>query len=261
MVEDKKFRIAEIFGPTVQGEGRQVGLPCHFVRFGGCDYRCRWCDSPQAVLPDLVAQLPQMNAAEILQAVKNLTKGPKWVVLSGGNPALFDLALVTAMLQDAGYSVMVETQGSRYNSWLQHADEICVSPKPPSAGGFTTPSALLGFLNGFSVPLVLSQLIYLKIVIFTDRDYRYAQEIHKLFPELKMWLSVGTPADIQPTVGDPNPKKFAQAPPHLLKAHVQGRVCQSFMSLAEKVARDPEMNDVAVLPQLHVLAWGTERGH
>jgi 7-carboxy-7-deazaguanine synthase len=43
------IRISEIFGPTIQGEGVLIGLPTVFVRTGGCDYRCSWCDSLHAV--------------------------------------------------------------------------------------------------------------------------------------------------------------------------------------------------------------------
>ncbi|RWD90497.1 MAG: 7-carboxy-7-deazaguanine synthase QueE, partial [Mesorhizobium sp.] len=46
------IRISEIFGPTVQGEGPLIGRPTVFVRTGGCDYRCRWCDTLYAVLPE-----------------------------------------------------------------------------------------------------------------------------------------------------------------------------------------------------------------
>ncbi|TIU92326.1 MAG: 7-carboxy-7-deazaguanine synthase QueE, partial [Mesorhizobium sp.] len=43
------IRVSEIFGPTIQGEGMLIGLPTVFVRTGGCDYRCSWCDSLHAV--------------------------------------------------------------------------------------------------------------------------------------------------------------------------------------------------------------------
>src|SRR4051812_46730356 len=46
--------VIEIFGPTIQGEGAEAGLPTHFVRFGGCDYRCVWCDTMYAVDPAIV---------------------------------------------------------------------------------------------------------------------------------------------------------------------------------------------------------------
>src|SRR5438105_206992 len=45
------FPVIEVFGPTVQGEGPDAGRPAYFVRFGGCDYRCSWCDSMYAVEP------------------------------------------------------------------------------------------------------------------------------------------------------------------------------------------------------------------
>ena len=46
---DGDIRISEIFGPTIQGEGALIGQPTVFVRTGGCDYRCAWCDSLHAV--------------------------------------------------------------------------------------------------------------------------------------------------------------------------------------------------------------------
>ena len=48
------MKVVETFGPTIQGEGPYAGRVCHFVRFGGCDYRCTWCDSMHAVDPGLV---------------------------------------------------------------------------------------------------------------------------------------------------------------------------------------------------------------
>jgi 7-carboxy-7-deazaguanine synthase len=48
----ERIRISEIFGPTIQGEGPLIGRPTVFVRTGGCDYRCSWCDTLYAVLPE-----------------------------------------------------------------------------------------------------------------------------------------------------------------------------------------------------------------
>ena len=53
-VEVETFPVIEIFGPTIQGEGAEAGLPTHFVRLGGCDYRCSWCDTMYAVDPATV---------------------------------------------------------------------------------------------------------------------------------------------------------------------------------------------------------------
>jgi 7-carboxy-7-deazaguanine synthase len=249
VVVDKEFRIAEIFGPTIQGEGMNAGLPCHFVRFGGCDYRCSWCDSPHSVLPELVARLPKMSASQIMDQILALPKGPNWVVLSGGNPALFDLSLLVAYLQDGGYGVMAETQGTVHNDWLHAVDELCISPKPPSAGRSTSTTVLRAFLTK-----QYTRNTYLKVVIFDDNDYGYAKEIHHEFPNQPMFLSVGTPAYLQPTVSEPDHVSFQTW-------YARDAVGKRFKALAERISRDREMRDVKVLPQLHVIAWGVERGH
>ena len=50
-----------MFGPTVQGEGPYAGRVCHFLRLGGCDYRCSWCDTPYAVDPVQVRKVPDLG--------------------------------------------------------------------------------------------------------------------------------------------------------------------------------------------------------
>ena len=83
------IRISEIFGPTVQGEGALIGRPTVFVRTGGCDYRCSWCDTLYAVLPDYRHDWRPMAPEAILAQVDELTGGaPVLVTISGGNPAI-----------------------------------------------------------------------------------------------------------------------------------------------------------------------------
>ncbi len=64
-----KIRISEIFGPTVQGEGALIGMPTVFVRTGGCDFRCSWCDTLYAVDPAFRADWKPMSATEVLDEV------------------------------------------------------------------------------------------------------------------------------------------------------------------------------------------------
>ena len=52
--EGQDLPVVEIFGPTIQGEGAEAGIPTHFVRVGGCDFRCSWCDTMYAVDPEIV---------------------------------------------------------------------------------------------------------------------------------------------------------------------------------------------------------------
>src|SRR5215217_20609 len=81
--------VIEVFGPTIQGEGAEAGLPTHFVRLGGCDFRCSWCDTMYAVDPATVrATARKLSAEEIVDEVDTLGGAAEWVALSGGNPAL-----------------------------------------------------------------------------------------------------------------------------------------------------------------------------
>lgn len=253
LVDDKKFRVLEIFGPTIQGEGRHAGVPCSFIRFGGCDYRCRWCDSPHAVLPQLVAQAPRLTEEEIVQGVLSLDVVPTWVVFSGGNPALLHLEQLVQMFHDAEMKVMVETQGTEYKNWLLRADEVCISPKPPSSGNPTEVQTLTQFLK----PFVLSfrdpsTRIYLKVVIFDQKDLEYARAMHLTFPSLEMFLSLGNEDPNLATVE--NPDRDPNAPLDTFW------YLDRMADLMEKIAHDPDFHDVRVLPQLHVLAWGNQRG-
>src|SRR3954470_24432474 len=80
--------VVEIFGPTIQGEGAEAGLATHFVRFGGCDFRCAWCDTMYAVEPAAVRRnAERLSTEEIVERVEVLGGAPRWVTLSGGNPA------------------------------------------------------------------------------------------------------------------------------------------------------------------------------
>ena len=91
MSKARAWPVAEIFGPTVQGEGIDQGAVVTFVRFGGCDFKCSWCDTPHAVLPEHVRELERLDAITISERLNMLDGYARWVVLSGGNvdPALF----------------------------------------------------------------------------------------------------------------------------------------------------------------------------
>jgi 7-carboxy-7-deazaguanine synthase len=127
--------VIEVFGATIQGEGAEAGMPTHFVRLGGCDYRCTWCDTMYAVDPALVrANAEGLSVDEILGRVADLEGRPRWVTVSGGNPALHELADLVDGLHDAGFLVAAETQGSVWRPWLASLDRLTISPKPPSSG-------------------------------------------------------------------------------------------------------------------------------
>src|SRR3954447_6224 len=102
--------VVEIFGPTIQGEGAEAGIPTHFVRVGGCDFRCSWCDTMYAVDPQIVRETAEtLSSQEIVTRVEALDGRPEWVTISGGNPALHKLDELVSGLHCAGFRVSVET--------------------------------------------------------------------------------------------------------------------------------------------------------
>lgn len=233
--------ISEIFGPTVQGEGPLIGRPSVFVRTGGCDYRCRWCDTLYAVLPEHRGDWTAMTAEAIVARVDALAAGPLLVTLSGGNPALQPLAPVIALGRRRGHSFALETQGSIARPWFATLDWLILSPKPPSSGMATDWEALAACVASGAAHRVL------KIVVFDDADYAYARDVATRHPALPVYLQPGNPA---PELGRADPSS-EEADFAALRAR--------YRWLVERVAAD-RWYDATVLPQLHVMVWGNRRG-
>lgn len=109
--------LAECFGPTCQGEGPSCGRRCSFIRLGGCNLSCTWCDQPEtwdASRFDLRATLTRTPVGDIVR--RALDGDPRLVVISGGEPLLHQRQpgwadLLTALVT-AGVEVEVETNGT-----------------------------------------------------------------------------------------------------------------------------------------------------
>lgn len=249
-MDERTFPVVELFGPTIQGEGALAGVPSHFIRFGGCDYRCSWCDSGHAVLPGLVKIYSNMmTAAQIESRICKLDGKPEWITLSGGNPALLELGELVGILHHDGFHVAIETQGTKVKPWMSQLDLVTVSPKGPSSGNVTTREVLTKFLKGLGDP-PLSPLTVLKVVIFTDEDYAYAKEIHQAFPHFQFFLSIGTySGGLEGQWRLPDGGLDSEA-----------SLSARYRSWAERVAADKDMGEVTILPQLHYLMWGAAKG-
>lgn len=230
--------VSEIFGPTVQGEGAVIGKPTVFVRTGGCDYRCRWCDSKFAVLPEYRNDWRRLSPEEVFSQVKKLSPEPIMVTLSGGNPALQPLGTLIQLGKTEGYRFAIETQGTVTRDWFRDLDHLTISPKPPSSG-MQTDWAKLAHCAAAGGP---GTEAVMKVVVFDDADYTYAKEVAIRFPNLPMYLQVGN--DRLPEDG---------AEPDLR------RLLDRYEWLVNKVVADG-WNDAIVLPQLHTLVWGNKRG-
>lgn len=128
---------------TIQGEARFTGTPCLFIRLQGCDVGCAWCDTKHTW--DLSNPVDHVDGKQtdsdsfayyseesLLELAKS--SGVKHVVLTGGEPAAYDLTKLTGLLHDEGFSVQIETSGT-YEIKCDSRTWVTVSPKIGMAGG------------------------------------------------------------------------------------------------------------------------------
>jgi len=92
---------------TLQGEGAFMGQAAYFIRLGGCDVGCHWCDVKESWDASLH---PQLSVEEIVQAAQ--AHPARIAVITGGEPSLYDLNPLTIALQAAGFRTHIETSGS-----------------------------------------------------------------------------------------------------------------------------------------------------
>ena len=247
----RKIPVLEIFGPTIQGEGMVIGRKTMFVRTGGCDYSCSWCDS--AFTWNGEEKATMMTATEVfLELVKigsvEGTANFNHVTISGGNPALIGepMAELVEMLHTAGFEVGLETQGTFWKDWMAEIDDLTISPKPPSSGmktDFDKLDMVIDNLDNHAVEIadgVVTANHTLKVVIFNDEDFEYAKIIAKRYEGVPFFVSVGN--EDAKEDGD-----------------ISSRLLSKLDWLWGKVLADPECNDWKPLPQLHTLVWANKR--
>jgi 7-carboxy-7-deazaguanine synthase len=137
-----KYAVNDIYA-TVQGEGCQTGLAMVLVRLQGCGVACPWCDTKETWLHNNPAtKVDSLDAAlghgptwtlapagAIVNYVRARFPGPRWILLTGGEPAEQPLADLIGAFQVAGYHVALETSGTALGHVTSHLDWLCVSPK------------------------------------------------------------------------------------------------------------------------------------
>ena len=151
---------------TLQGESVHTGRAAYFIRLGGCDVGCVWCDVKESWDAE---KHPQWEITDLVKTVKE-TPAPI-VVITGGEPLMHDLSGLTAALHHAGLRVHIETSGSSPLSGK--LDWITLSPKK-----FKEP-----------LPEVLPAANELKIVVFNKSDFAWAEKwAQQVSPECKLFL-------------------------------------------------------------------------
>lgn len=133
---------------TIQGEGVLTGVPMVLLRLHGCGVGCPWCDTKETwtvedeqrrlVIADSLGANGRwcwLSGSEIAAYIKENHPGPRWVLVTGGEPAEQDLESLTSALHDAGYKVALETSGTAIGHLPASFDWVCVSPKIGMPGG------------------------------------------------------------------------------------------------------------------------------
>lgn len=137
---------------TIQGEGYHKGTAAYFIRIGGCDVGCHWCDVKESWNADVH---PPTETSKI---VDNALKYSDTVVVTGGEPLTWDMTKLTAGLKDRGAQVHIETSGAYplTGTW----DWICLSPKK-----MKLPTAE-----------VYKKADELKVIVYNHNDFKFAEE-------------------------------------------------------------------------------------
>ena len=151
---------------TLQGEGFHQGKAAYFIRLGGCDVGCVWCDVKESWDAD---RYPKFDVRSLRLHVEKTPA--EIVVITGGEPLMHDLNELTKDFQDNGFKTHLETSGAYPLSG--HWDWICLSPKK------------------FKAPLsgILSKADELKVVIFNKSDFDWAEKYAvQVSPDCKLYL-------------------------------------------------------------------------
>ena len=137
---------------SIQGEGFHTGQASYFIRIGGCDVGCHWCDVKESWNEKIH---PPTKTDSI---IKNAISYSKTVIITGGEPLMWNMDYITKNLQKNNINVHIETSGSYplSGNW----DWICLSPKK----------------NKLPLESIYKKANELKIIIFNKNDFEFANE-------------------------------------------------------------------------------------
>lgn len=146
------FPVMEYFY-SIQGEGYYSGRAAFFIRIAGCDVGCVWCDVKESWDKN---EHEVLSVSFLLEEVKK--SGTNFVVITGGEPAMYDLTFLTQQLKEQGIYVAIETSGAY--PLKGDFDWVCLSPKK-----FKAP-----------VESVIKQANELKVIVFNKHDFKWGEQ-------------------------------------------------------------------------------------
>jgi 7-carboxy-7-deazaguanine synthase len=145
---------------TLQGEGAYAGQAAYFIRLGGCDVGCVWCDVKDSWDASIH---PQLTINALVQAAKQFPG--RLIVVTGGEPTMHQLEPLTMAFRNAGFRMHIETSGS--SELTGHWDWVTLSPKK-----FKAP-----------LPINLKHANELKIIVFNQSDFKWAEDYAVKVPQ------------------------------------------------------------------------------
>lgn len=177
------YPVNEVF-ETIQGEGYFTGVPAIFVRLQGCPVGCAWCDTKHTwelvednqVKPELVIQVDgaigrwsKLSSEQLVNAFKQKGFTAKHIVITGGEPCLYNLVKLTEYLHLQGYQTQIETSGT-FDVLCDSDTWVTVSPKVNMKGGYRVLEQALKRANEIKHPVATSNHIEELDHLLTDID-------------------------------------------------------------------------------------------
>ncbi len=166
------LNINEMF-ETIQGEGAHTGIPSIFVRLQGCPVGCPWCDTKHTweIKEDLIVSSKEIieqteesetyflsDDKELLTLFEKEEYLAKHVVITGGEPCMYDLRGLTTLLHDNGFTTQIETSGT-FEIFCDERTYVTVSPKINMRGGFEVLTSALERANEIKHPIAMQKHI------------------------------------------------------------------------------------------------------
>jgi organic radical activating enzyme len=150
---------------TIQGEGFHTGKAAYFIRIGGCDVGCHWCDVKESWNAELH---PPTSTDDIVSKAKQYSNT---VVITGGEPLMWSMDYITHRLKESGLKVHIETSGAYELSGSY--DWFCLSPKKtklPTREAYSAADEL-------------------KVIVYNKHDFKFAEEqASKVSPDCELFL-------------------------------------------------------------------------
>ena len=244
MSNNNKLNLIEIFR-SVQGEGNEAGKITTFVRLGGCDFKCPWCDSKHTWNPGQNGEM--LTVEEMFNKIESFAC--KHVTFTGGNPAIWvkPMEELVKLLKLNGYQLSMETQGSQYRTWMANIDNLVISPKniPDSCKSVTDKEYKETIQRIIDLRDTFGRKTIIKTPIFNQDDLEWVKEFVNFDGKYEVYLSVGNDwIDMEDTV------------------QFRTLILDRYKWIIEQVVADSWFVErkASVLPQVHCLVWDNKTG-